>query len=152
MTKLVKGILIGVGTVVLVCVVAVGLVIGLAFYGYRGAVRSGNEAAATQNIQTILTSQFRYHTEYGSYGTFEQLVDKDFLSKRFAASAPTIDGYKYVLTVRPAEPDQKASFTVNADPVNSSAGTKHFFVDSSSETVHVSSNKPASGNDPAIRR
>ena len=152
MTKLAKGILIAAVGVVVLLGIAIGIVVGVATLGWKEALRSGNEAAAVQHLNTISVGQVRYYTENANYATFDQLIEKGFLDRRFAGAAPTVDGYVYVLRVKPASGGQKSSFALNADPESATAGTKHFFIDDASSTIHVQSDQPASAKDPALVR
>ena len=149
MTKVVRGILIAAVAVVVLLGIAIGVVVGVGLYQWKNVVRRGNEAAAVQHLNTISIGQVQYYTENATYATFDQLVEKGYLDSRFAGATPTVDGYIYVLRVTTASAGQKASFTLNADPENAAAGTKHFFIDSSNSTVRVNRDRPANPNDPA---
>jgi len=39
---------------------------------------------------------------------------------------------------------------LNADPQTDSTGKNHFFIDSTSGTIHVNSTQPASATDPPL--
>ena len=152
MTKTVKGILIAVVAFVLLAGILVGIVVGFSVIGWRRAIQAGNEEAAARAVETISVVQIQYYTEHGSFGSFDQLVEKGHLDSRFAGATPTVDGYIYVLRVTAASAGQKASFTLNADPENAKAGKRHYFIDSSSSTVHVNLDQPASAKDPPYGR
>lgn len=153
MTKRAKWILIAVvALAVVVPIGVVGLVVGLAIHGHQRAVQAGNEAAAAITLDTISVAQIHHHTENGSFGSFDQLIDKGYLDRRFAGATPTVYGYIYVLRVTTASAGQKPSFTLNADPESPDTGTKHFFIDDKSSTVRVNPNQPASANDPPYGR
>ena len=153
MAKLTKRILIAVAAGLTVfAVVVVAVLAGAAILGHKQAVISGNEAAAAQNLKTISRAQIQYSTEHGNFGTFEQLVQTDLLSQKFAGAMPIADGYVYNLKVRPASAGEKSTFTVNADPESSGTGTRHFFIDDTSSTIHVNRSGPASANDPPRER
>ena len=149
MAKPTKRILIAIAAGLLVFAVgAVAVLVGAAIYGHKRAVIAGNQEAATMNLKTISRAQIQYSTEYGGFGTFDQLVETRLLSQRFAGPKPIVDGYAYDLKVRPASAGQQSTFTLNGDPESPDMGTKHFFTDDSSPTIRVNLNRPASASDP----
>ena len=150
MTKRAKWILIAVVVVAVVLPIGVvSLAVGLAIYGHNQAVISGNEEAAAVTVKSISLAQVQYYTEHGNFGTFDQLVEKSLLSQKFSGAKPIVYGYVYDLKVRPASSSQKSTFTLNADPESPETGTKHFYIDDTSSTIHVHPDRPANGNDPA---
>lgn len=146
MTRLAKGILIAAVAVVCLLGIAIGIVVGVGMLGWKEAVRSGNEAAAVQTLKAISIGQVRYFTENAEYGSFDQLIEKGFLDRRFAGNSPTVDGYVYVLRLGKTSGGQNASFTVNADPASPDTGTRHFFIDDKSSTVRSNPNQAASAD------
>ena len=153
MTKRAKWILIAVVVVAVVLPIGVvSLAVGLAIYGHNQAFIAGNEAAAALNVKSISLAQVQYYTEHGNFGTFDQLVETRVLSQRFAGAKPIVYGYVYDLKVRPASAGQKSTFTLNADPESPDMGTKHFYVDDTSSTIHVHRDRPAKANDPPYVR
>lgn len=149
MTKRAKWILIAVVVVaVVVPIGVVSLAVGLAIYGHNQASIAGNQGATAMNLQSISVAQVQYYTEHGNFGTFDQLVDSRLLSQSFAEAKPIVYGYVYDLKVRPASVGQKSTFTLNADPESPDNGTKHFYIDDTSSTIHVHPDRPANANDP----
>ena len=152
MTKVTKWFLIAAVAVVLLLGSAIGVVIGVGFYGWKQAVRDGNETAAASRVVTISVVQIQYYTEHASYGTFDQLVEDRLLDSRFAGSAPIVDGYIYTLKVTLKTAGQKTSFALNADPESMTTGSKHFYIDDVSATIRVNSERPANAGDPPYFR
>lgn len=152
MSKLVKGILIGVVAVVVLLGIAIGVVIGIGMFGWKDAVRKTNEEVAVLHINTIVTRQVQYLTENGKYATFDQLIEEGKLDTRFAGDAPRVDGYVYVLKIQPASAGQKSSFTLNADPESPDTGTRHFMIDDKNPSVRYNSNQPARAGDPLVEK
>ena len=151
MGKLSKPVLIAVIAGAVLVAVGVGVLatlVGAAIYGYPKVVIAGNEAAALANVEAIRIAQIRYYTEHRTYCTFDQLIEQDFLSRRFAGDTPIVDGYVYNLRVAPARAGEASTFALNADPKSADMGRRHFFIDDSSGTIHVNSHQPASANDP----
>lgn len=152
MTKLAKGILIAAVALVILAGLIVGVVVGVGLYGARQMKRAANERAAAQNLDIISVAQIRYYTENANYASFDQLIGEGFLDSRFAGDSPIVDGYVYVLKVKPESAGQKASFIVNANPVSDATGKRHFFIDDRSSTVRVNPDQPARGKDPQYVR
>jgi type II secretory pathway pseudopilin PulG len=138
---------------VLVALMVVGLVLaGLvfvkAFQGWQLVIRAGNEEATVQNIRTIAAVEAQYfYSHRRTFGTFEQLVSEQLLDSKFSGNPVKTDGYVFTLNVA-SEP---AAFTIQADPESARTGTKHFYLDSISQKIHVTSEKPAGPNDPVLK-
>ena len=141
-------------SLVLVAIMVVGLVLaGLvfvkAFDAWQLATRAGNEAATVQNLKTIAAVEAQYfYSHRRTFGTFEQLVNEQMLSSRFAGNPVTVDGYVLTLTLTSEPP----AFVITATPVNKATGSKHFYLDSVSREIHVNSEKPAGPNDPVMKK
>lgn len=150
MTTLAKGIIIGVVAVVLLGVIAIGILIGAGVTGWKAAVRSGNEAAALQTIKAIATVEVQYFSAHNrTFGTLDQLVKEGFDS-RFSGTPPVVDGYTFTLRVTPKTTSQQTTYTLNADPQNSTSGKNHFYLDSTDGGIHVNAGQPASATDPPL--
>jgi hypothetical protein len=110
---------------------------------------AANETAAIGALRSIASAQSLYSvTHNGEYGTFEQLVSGGNLDSRFKGEQPVIGGY--VLKM-------KASgqiYSVNADPQQAvaagSTGSRHFYLDSTDNNIHVNPQQPASASDPTL--
>ena len=150
MTTRGKKIVIGVIAGVLLAVIAVGIFVGAAFLGWRAAVRSGNEAAAIQDIKTIATVQVQYYNTHDrTFGTFDDLVKEGF-DGRFAGEIPKVDGYVFILQMTPKTPAQPSSYMLNADPQSNSTGNRHFYFDSTDNLIRVNADHAAGPNDPSV--
>ena len=149
MTKVVKGVLIAAIIVAALIATGMGVLVGAGIYGWKHAVRAGNEAAAVQNVRTIQAAEMRYFdTRRQQFVTFPQLVAEQMLDSRFAADTPLVDGYRFKLNLASDNTSGLHSFTLHADPESSSAGTKHFYVDSKDWTIRVNPKQPATASDP----
>lgn len=116
--------------------------------------RSGaNETVATTTLRTIASAQTAYSvTNGGDYGTFEQLAAGDYLDKRFDASAPKLSGYVLTMTVSPKSSGASESFyNCRADPDPANNPGRHFYIDSTSQALHVNATQPASANDELLQ-
>ena len=129
------------------------VLLAAAIFGHRAANRAGNEAATIQNLRTIGALEIQYYNTHGRrFGTFEDLTREQFLSAKFRGEAPVTDGYVLNLTVTPATANATASYSVTADPQDDGAGTKHFYLDSSSNEIRVNPNHRAGPNDPPLNK
>lgn len=139
----------------MIVIAIIGILIGAATIGWRAAVKSGNEAATIKALQTMASVQLQYYNSHNrNFGTFEQLTKEQMLDQRFAANPPVVDGYVYTLKVTPKTANQQTSYTLNADPQQAdglgATGSNHFYIDSTSGTIHVNADQPAGPNDPPI--
>jgi hypothetical protein len=149
MATLTQKIVIGVVVVALMGLFVIGLVVGAAVYGWKAAQRAGNEAATIQNLKTVAAVEIQYYNTHNrTFGTFPQLIEEQMLTSKFAGDPPTPDSYALRLNVKPKTSGQPSSFTLNADPKNDTTSERHFYVDSTSATIHVNPDRPAGANDP----
>src|SRR2546421_3517737 len=133
----------------MIVIAIIGILIGVAVYGFRNAQKTGNETATRQNIQTVAAIEIQYHTTHSrQFATFEQLISEKLVSNKFEGNPPITDGYVFTLKVVPKSATAAASFTLNADPQDSSTGKNHFFIDSIDSAIHVNPDQPAGPNDP----
>ena len=83
----------------------------------------------------------------GAYADFDSLVQAGYLDQRFAGSNPELRGYRFSLIASENE------FVVNADPqaqTGSATGSRHFYLDSTENAIHVNSSQPATKQDPLL--
>jgi prepilin-type N-terminal cleavage/methylation domain-containing protein len=131
----------------MIVIAIIGILIGAAVIGYKAAMKSGYEAATLQNMNTIAAVQIQFfNTHSRSFGTFEQLTKDAGLSSKFSGNPPVADGYTYTLKVVPKTPSSASSYTLNADPQDTSGS--HFYLDSNDSSLHVNPSQSAGPNDP----
>jgi len=114
---------------------------------YPKAVGAADEGFAIQALRTIATAQTQFKVTRGSYGDFDSLTQAGLLDQRFASATPTLKGYR--LSMKSAENE----FTVNADPETQPQGTtgsRHFYLDSSDNAIHVNATQAAGKTDPIL--
>ena len=146
-----KALLIAAAVVVLLTVAIIGVLIGGAVIGFKAAQKAGNEAATLQDLKTIAVGEIQYfNTHKRAFGTFDQLIKDMNFDTRFSGNSPVADGYTFTLKLKPKTPSGPASYKLNADPQTDSTGKNHFFIDSTSGTIHVNSTQPASATDPPL--
>ena len=112
-----------------------------------------DEAVVLSNLRSIIVAENAYNVSNGSYGTFEQLTNGGFLDSRFKGDRPSLSQYSYMITIPEKSGDAAtASYTCNADPERTGdrAG-RHFYVDSTSNDIHVNTTQPASATDEVIK-
>jgi len=149
MTSSVQKIIIGIAIAALLALFVVGVLVGVAVYGWRAAQKAGDEAATLQNMKTIAAVEIQYYnTHKRSFGTFEQLIKEQMLTSRFSGDRPNTDGYILTLKVTPSTSSQSSSYTLNADPQSWKTGANHFYVNSTSESIHMNPDQPAGPDDP----
>jgi type II secretory pathway pseudopilin PulG len=139
-----------------IVIALMGIMIAVGVTGWRAAVRSANEASAVKTLITIAEQQKLYYNldQRSSFGTFDEMLKGGLLDTRFAGPAPVVDGFVYTMKVNPKSTTQQAAFAVNADPTLTegvgATGKNHFYLDSSSNTIHVNSTQPATIADPPL--
>ena len=115
---------------------------------YPKAVGAADEGFAIQALRTIATAQAQFKVTRGSYGDFNALTQAGFLDERFAAASPVTKGYRLTMTSGESE------FAVNADPevtpTQPTSGSRHFYLDSSDNSIHVNPTQAASKTDPIL--
>jgi Tfp pilus assembly protein PilE len=128
-----------------------GFFVGVAVYGWRNAMKAGNETATVQNMQTVAAVEVQYFSAHNkTFATFDQLVAEEMVSSKFVGNPPVTDGYVLTLKLTGTQADATSSFTLNADPAEDDYGEKHFYLDSSSLGLHVNPTKAAGPNDPLV--
>jgi len=131
----------------MIVIAIIGILIGAAVIGYKAATKAGYEAATMQNMRTIAAVQIQYfNTHSRSFGTFEQLSKESGLNSKFSGNPPVADGYTYTLKVVPKTPTSTSSYTLNADPQDTSGN--HFYLDSNDSSLHVNATQSAGPSDP----
>ncbi|MDX6382891.1 MAG: hypothetical protein QOK48_464 [Blastocatellia bacterium] len=151
MTSKTQKIIIGVAVPVVVVFAFLGLILGAAVYVWKAAQKTGNEAATIQNIKTIAAVEIEYYNAHNrNFGTFEQLIREQMLTAKFSGNPPDADGYVFSLKVTPTTPGRPGSYILNADFKNEDTGSRHFYLDSTSATIHVNADLPATVNDPVL--
>src|SRR5712692_10094931 len=115
---------------------------------YPKALGAADEASAIQSLRTIATAQQELKATRGAYGSFDALTQAGLLDARFAGSTPNLKGYRFNMNVTDSD------FSVNADPhtteTQPTSGVRHFYLDSTDNSIHVNVGQAASKNDPVL--
>jgi Tfp pilus assembly protein PilE len=115
-------------------------------------VAGADETSAVAALRAISLGETSYSlTNSGEFGTLQQLVDGGFLDSRFSGR-PAKD---YIITlnvVTKASDAPEGFFSCNADPDPTLQRTRrHFYIDSTSSTIHVNPSQPATASDPPLQ-
>jgi hypothetical protein len=149
MTSSIQKIFLVLVAVMVVGIILAGLLFVRSFAVWETVQLAGNETATVQNLKTIAVVELQYfYSHRRTFGTFDELVKEQLLSRKFAGNPVTTDGYVLTLTVT-SEP---AAFSINANPLSAFEGKKHFYLDSVSREIHVNPEKPAGPNDPVLNK
>ena len=149
MANLTQKILIGLAFVGLLGIFVVGVLVGSAVIGWKGALRAGNEAATMQNLKTIAAVEIQYYNTHNrTFGTFDQMITERLLTSKFSGNPPVADGYVFKLNLIPKASSQPTSYTLTADPRSAATGKSHYYIDSNDGTIHVNPDQPARVTDP----
>lgn len=112
-----------------------------------------DEAVVLSNLRAIIVAENAYNLSAGGYGAFEQLTNGGFLDARFKGDRPSLNQYSYTITLTESSANAGAtSYSCNADPERTGdrAG-RHFYIDSSSNDIHVNATQPATATDEIIK-
>lgn len=140
----------------MIVIAIIGILIAVGVTGWKAAVKSANEAAATQTLRTIAEQQMLYYNAHqrSSFGTFDEMLKEQLLNSRFAGTTPVVEGYVFQMRVIPKSTTTQPGYAVNADPQITegvgATGKNHFYLDSDSNNIHVNPTQPATASDPPI--
>lgn len=140
----------------MIVIAIIGLLIGAGAYGWGAMIRTGNEAATIQTLESIRTFQAQYAgRNRGKFGKFDDLIRISGLDEQFAGERPVVNGYVYTLTVEDPSESRPGFYSINADPQVAegvtATGNRHFYTDSSLGTIKATEeNRPAKQDDPSI--
>ena len=143
----------GFSLIELLIVVAIILIIAaIAIPNLMRSKMAANEASAVASLRTINTSSVSYSTTYGAFPTaLSQLGPSSTPSSTTAdlldsvLSTGTKSGYTFSFT---AGATAGTSYSVNADPVSSSTGQRHFYTDQTLVIRANTSTGATSGSNP----
>jgi len=140
----------------LLIALAVGLFAGCSTAGngseglgaYPKSMGAADEGSAIQALRTIATAQTQAKAMRNSYADFDTLVQLGFLDRRFTGTNPNLRGYRFAVTASENE------YSVTADPQPTetapAGGSRHFYLDSTGNGIHVNPSQPATRQDPLL--
>lgn len=118
--------------------------------GVQQTVARADETTVIAALHAIGVAQQTYSiSSGGSYGTIDQLREGGYLDVRFNSANGGLKDYSLTMSANAPAAGAAASFSCNADPTNTGpqAG-RHFYIDSTSQAIHVNPNQPATVADP----
>jgi type IV pilus assembly protein PilA len=148
----------------LIVVMIVLIIAAIAIPNLLRSRMSANEASAVSSMRTIVTSEIIYSTTYalGFSGDLPSLSDGGVPTNcvppaiASASSACLIDsalagGTKsgYLFTYVPGGGGTHTTYTLNADPISSTSGQRHFYTDDT-HVLRVNASAVASLSDPPL--
>jgi hypothetical protein len=114
------------------------------------AMGAADEASAIQALRTIASAETQKKAIGGAYGGFDDLVQAGMLDQRFAGSTPNLRGYRFTIGLT------ESGYSINADPQTTetqpTTGSRHFYLDSGDEVIHVNTTGRASQADPGLNQ
>jgi prepilin-type N-terminal cleavage/methylation domain-containing protein len=118
----------------LIVIAIIGILVGIVVPTYQSSVRKANEASAVSTLNAIRVAEAKYVDDHkGQYGSFRQLFDEGYLDKRFNYEKPHNRGYVFVITLVPRSEGKIATFSVNANPEQSTGigatGRNFYYID-----------------------
>ncbi|MGI8670073.1 MAG: prepilin-type N-terminal cleavage/methylation domain-containing protein [Aridibacter sp.] len=141
----------------MIVIAIIALLIAVGIPAWQSITRSGNETAATQNLDLIRKLQIQYASKHqGNFApNFDALIKSVQLDEKFKGETPLVNGYIYTMNVQEASGSQPSFYSVNANPQVSegvtATGTRYFYFDSTIATMKFTEeNRPAKADDPSI--
>ena len=138
----------------LIVIAIIGIMAGIAIPLFKSSVRKANEAAAVATLNSIRVAQAKYVIDHkGQYGTFRQLFEEGYLDKRFNYDQPHERDYVFVITLVPKSEGKTATFSVNANPEQSTglgATGKNFYYLDPESGICFSNVGPATAADETL--
>src|SRR5262249_37937450 len=147
----------GFSLIELLIVVAIILIIAaIAIPNLIKSKMAANESSAVGSLRTITTANIAYSTACPAVGFAATLSELQAGANCAAAtneidntlSAGTKSGYSFTYTKGTGTP--LTQFSTTADPITTSSGTRHFFVDESG-VIRVNSTGTAKNTDNALQ-
>jgi len=147
----------GFSLIELLIVVAIILIIAaIAIPNLIKSKMAANEASAVGSLRTLTTAEIAYSTSCPSIGFAATLAELN-AGANCPASTNEIDaqlatgtksGYNFTDPTVSGTP--ATTFTINADPVSTSSGTRHFYVDQTG-VIHYTLTGTATSADSALQ-
>jgi len=148
----------------LIVVVIILVIAAVAIPNLLRSRMSANEASAVASVRTIITAEIVFSTTYtvGFSGNLPSLGDGGTTANCIPPSIPSANsaclidpilagGTKsgYSFTYVPSGGAANTTYTLNADPIATGFGQRHFYTDAT-DVVRANPSVAASGSDPAI--
>lgn len=121
--------------------------------GLQQSVARADETAAIAALHSIAVAEQTYSmSNGGKFATLQELRDAGFLDSRFNSANGGVKDYSLTIKTSPQSGEAAAYFGCNADPSNSGTQAgRHFYIDSTSQAIHVNATQPATASDPTYQ-
>lgn len=138
----------------MIVIAIIGLLIGVGSVAWSAVMKSGNEVAAAQSVETVKKVQIQYASRNkGNFATFDQLIANGSLDAKYAGEAPVVNGYVFTMTITPPSSNTPSKFEIWADPQSTGVtgtGTRHYYTSSAIGTIKGNDQEKAKETDPSI--
>lgn len=111
----------------MIVVAVIAIISSFAISALVNSRKAANETSAIASLSLICSAQERYEVWFGQFATVSDLVDTGLLDESFADGAGPRGGYLFRDVVAPSV----GLYQITAEPVDSSAGDRFFYVNSS---------------------
>ncbi|MFN2531408.1 MAG: hypothetical protein ABR555_08935 [Pyrinomonadaceae bacterium] len=119
--------------------------------GLQQSIARADETAAIMALRGVASAENAYSLSNGVYGSMQQLTQSAFLDSRFSTERPT-KNYVFKINVTPTSAGEAAFYSCNADPLPASDRIgRHFYIDSTSASIHTNDSQPATPSDPIMQ-
>lgn len=103
----------------------IGIIAAISIPNLLAARRAANEASAIHSIRTITNAEFTFQSNFGKFGTLEELCMTGLIDTDLASGKK--NGYRFAVTL---DSDNPEVFEVSGVPMTyGSSGTRSFYVD-----------------------
>lgn len=138
--------------------IVVGVILIVAAIAIPNLMKSralANESSAVASLHSLMTAETNFSTACPSIGFTATLADLGSANTCPGGNGQidsqletgTKAGYSFAITVSGGPP--AAAFSIKANPVSTTAGTRHFFMDESG-VIHFNTSNPATSADSAL--
>ena len=111
----------------LTSIVPFGIIASIAIPNLLASARAANEASAVRSLQEISLAQTTYHSNFGKYGTMEELGAQNLINPRLRSGAK--NGYTFTVALTTDEMNVEG-FAAVAVPENYRySGVRSFYID-----------------------
>ena len=126
-------------------------------HNYTVATAKQNETKVLGSLAAIMNAQRWYLYRHATFGTFAELHESGLVADDVKEDSTIAHGYLIKLTVVPGGVNDVPSYTLTADPLDSTGflsatGHRHYFASSSDQVIRVNELRPATKDDPAVKQ
>jgi type IV pilus assembly protein PilA len=127
----------------LIVVAVIGIIAALAMPHLVKSKMNANESSAIGSLRTLASAEALYWNTYGTYTDLPGLTSANLIDNKIGSGIKSGYGYATAGTVN------KDLYSFTADPLNSSMGIRHFYIDQNL-ALHYSMTDPANSSSPLL--